>query len=241
MKIFLKIITISFLLTYYSLINSKSYASDEMTIEWEVMNELGTLGGQSYANAISADGSVIVGSSTDVSGVIHAVKFLGYDENGNLLEPEQLKSLDVNKTSYAHAISADGKIIVGQSYDDGVISAVKFTDDNGDVLATPEKLGALGEYSMATAISADGKIIVGYSYDGSSSNAVKFTDENGDVLDNPEELGTLGGNSYASAISADGSVIVGSSIDASGVPHAVKFLGYDENGNKLLEPEQLKS
>ncbi len=42
------------------------------------MNELGTLGGQSYASAISADGSVIVGSSTDVSGDDrkHAVKFM---------------------------------------------------------------------------------------------------------------------------------------------------------------------
>ncbi|MDA9231460.1 hypothetical protein N9O56_02720 [Rickettsiales bacterium] len=342
-KIFYKKITVIVLTLIYCIItSSKIYANNEMIIEWEVMSELGTLGGDaqveaisadgnvivgrsddntdninhvvkflgydedgnlqapqklgtlggnnSYINAISADGNVIVGSSVDGNDVSHVVKFLGYDEYGNLQAPQKLGDLgnnnsDVNAISAdgkiivgrsydntnnihravkflgygedgnlqapqklgasgvadysAKAISADGKIIVGQSYDYGVYYAVKFTDDNGDVLNTPQRLGTLGGKSDTSAISADGTVIIGQSYDYGVGvyYAVKFTDDNGDVLNTPQRLGTLGGNSDTSAISADGTVIVGRSREDY-VYHAVKFLGYDEDGN-LQAPQNL--
>ena len=72
------------------------------------MLDLGTLGGTiSYADSVSADGAVIVGSAGIAGGASHAFKYSG----STMLDLGTLGGT----SSYARAVSADGAVIVGQS------------------------------------------------------------------------------------------------------------------------------
>ena len=73
------------------------------------MTDLGTLGGtNSYANAVSANGSVIVGYSDITGGGQRAFRYSGgvMSDLGTLLG---------GTYSYAFGVSADGSVIVGES------------------------------------------------------------------------------------------------------------------------------
>ncbi len=68
--------------------------------------DLGTLGGDDgYANAVSADGSVVVGLADSADGSRHAFRWIA----GNMTD---LGTLGGN-FSYANAVSADGSVVVG--------------------------------------------------------------------------------------------------------------------------------
>ncbi len=177
------------------------------------MTDLGTLGGTySSANAISADGSVIVGYGY-ITGdtAFRAFKYIG----STMSDLGTLGGTD----SSANAISANGSVIVGNSSitGDTAIHAFKYVGSTMSDLGT---LGGTG--SSANAISADGLVIVGLSSTaGGTTHAFKY------VGSTMSDLGTLGGTySSAKAISADGSVIVGdSSITGDTAFHAFKYAG----------------
>ncbi len=117
--------------------------------------DLGTLGGGfSSANAVNADGSVIVGNANLTSGDAHAASWV----NGSTTATD-LGTLGGNY-SFARGVSADGSVIVGfAATTSGANHAALWV--NG--ATSPTDLGTLGgDYSDAQAVSADGGVIVGY-------------------------------------------------------------------------------
>ena len=162
--------------------------------------DLGTLGGSSYANGSSADGNTVVGSSVTAGGDAHA--FVWTPASGM----RDLGTLG-GGSSYASAVSADGRTVVGTSHpggDGALPHAFIWTQAEGMT-----DLGTLGGvYSTAADVSADGRVVVGSSNgaDG-STRAFRWTRAGGMT-----DLGTLGGNtSYAYGVSPDGRAVVGSS------------------------------
>jgi len=165
---------------------------------------LGTIGGNgSVANAVSADGSVVVGTADDSNGNPRAFRWTaatGIQDLGTL----------GGDWSEATDVSADGSVIVGWSYDSNSIYRVfKWTEATG-----MQDIGA-GDYSKAYGVSADGSMIIVDIY----PSAYRWTQTGG-----LEDLGTLGGNSSsASDISADGSYICGFSYVSAGDPYAFRW------------------
>ncbi len=165
--------------------------------------DLGTLpgGSNAYAYGISADGTIVVGYGTSLSGT----RAFKHTANGMV----DLGTLPGGSRSNAHAVSADGSTVVGNSDTANGDHAFKHTA-NGMV-----DLGTLpgGRNSLAQAVSADGATVVGWSETTSGyPHAFKHT-ANGMV-----DLGTLPGGlrSYAYGVSADGAIVVGWSNTASG-------------------------
>ncbi|CAN7561589.1 autotransporter domain-containing protein [Devosia sp. LjRoot3] len=177
------------------------------------MEDLGSLGvdGFAFANAMSADGSVVVGTSdhdnTNLIDERRAFRWVEGGTGGDAANP-QMYSLGTLGGQYSTGtgVSADGTIIVGDS-DNGMgsILAYRWTEGTGMI-----GLGHLGGgHSFANAISADGSTIVGRSLDAENTvDAYRWREDIG-----MQSLGTLAGDvsSHATAVSADGSVIVGRS------------------------------
>jgi probable HAF family extracellular repeat protein len=117
--------------------------------------------------------------------------------------------------STAHAVSADGAVVVGRATLAGnQYRAFRWTS------AGMVDLGTLGgDYSYAWGVSANGAVVVGEAnLANGQGRAFRWTSAG--MVD----LGTLGGNySYARAVSADGSVVVGRAYDAIGLDHAFRW------------------
>jgi probable HAF family extracellular repeat protein len=161
---------------------------------------LGKLPGYSSgsANAVSADGSVIVGT---------------YGENNNVtfrwIRGRGIAGLPGLPRAVvrceARAVSADGAVVVGERrYESKSDEAFRFHTDTGLI-----QLGVLpGDLSsVAYGVSADGSVIVGSSSFGTATQAFRWTQQTGMI-----GLGTLpdgSRNSIAGGVSADGSIIVG--------------------------------
>ncbi len=113
--------------------------------------------------------------------------------------------------SYAHGVSADGSVVVGES---GLGSAMHWTRNTGLRVLSDLSLVAnelLGSYALG--VSADGTVVVGSGYR-SGSQAFRWTASTG-----LRGLGHLPGGSkgsYADAVSSDGSIVVGISDSATG-------------------------
>ncbi|RIK71970.1 MAG: PEP-CTERM sorting domain-containing protein [Planctomycetota bacterium] len=180
----------------------------------EGMVSLGRLEGHSgsLASAVSADGSVVVGTS--LLGASSGEPFRWASTTG--MQPLDTRSIGNFVGGDASAVSADGSVVVGANHNGfffgGPRPAFRWTAE-GTV-----DLGDLpGGDAVARAedVSADGSVIVGWSSTGVSSlytEAFRWTRESGMV-----GLGNLVGgevDSFARGVSADGSVIVGYS-DAS--------------------------
>jgi len=163
----------------------------------------------SSANGVSADGSVVVGSSFDVGYRVYMDSYSGFRWTQ--------KTGQVNCCGINNGISANGSVIVGSilgnnshtypippfpPYDPN--KAFRWTQETGDV-----DLGNLGNNSRdssANTTSADGSVVVGFSGNANGySEAFRWTQETGMV-----GLSSLG-NSEAKGVSADGSIIIGSS------------------------------
>jgi probable HAF family extracellular repeat protein len=180
------------------------------------------LNGDTVANDVSSDGSVVVGQSNDVTGS-HAVRWDG----------SALTVLDsfggINNS--ARAISDDGLVAVGESsYMGGAIIAVRWIGT--DVY----ELGSLGgDSSTAYGVNSDGSVIVGYGYTSNLyQNAFRWT------VDGMENLGTLGGTqSFARGVSADGSVVVGHSNTANDV--AVRAFRWTEETDMVSVEDWLRA
>jgi probable HAF family extracellular repeat protein len=177
--------------------------------------------GYGYSNSatgISADGSVIVGtSSSDIPKA-----FLFRDGVRTILPtlPGRFPGEDYKNYTAAAAISADGSTVVGQGSVYSVGSQAVLWK-NGVITG----LGNLsGGTSSASAVSADGSVVVGSNY---SFGFTKFEPfiwtSKGGILPLQDVLVTAGANiptgwslSQATGISADGLTIVGNGINPSG-------------------------
>lgn len=159
----------------------------------------------SFANAISADGTTVVGYGNSTSG-IEAFRWTpsaGFQGLGDLAGGFF--------TSHARAVSADGSVIVGTGYDgDGP----EYDSDvpNRAFVWTVAGIAPLAEVtagaaSEANGVSADGQRIVGQSV----STAVVW--ESGSFITLADFAPNGISSSDARAITADGSYVIGSSYD----------------------------
>jgi probable HAF family extracellular repeat protein len=153
----------------------------------------------SSANAVSADGRVVVGTSVNALG---AVAFRW--ENGIMTGLGQMPGA---ADSYGLAASADGSVIVGYCgvVQNGLEHPEAFRWEAGEMVRLDDVPGGKFQCS-ATAVSADGKVAVGFGSDAIGGPAIRW-DQYG-----PLNLGDMPGAGYGAAatgISADGRIIVG--------------------------------
>jgi probable HAF family extracellular repeat protein len=203
----------------------------------------------SNATSVDASGTVVVGSSSNISPVAQAGAFVwtetdglmgigdgagaeavsgdgstvvGIVSDGTLITPfvwtatSGLTSLGLppgepaNGASTALGVSGDGGIIVGSTQFGGTTQAFRWTSGGGFVGFASDLPGG-GSPSLATGISDDGKVIVGGYTDG-QQRAFRWTAETGGI-----DLGDLPGgdiDSLANAVSADGDWVVGTASSA---------------------------
>jgi probable HAF family extracellular repeat protein len=177
-----------------------------------------TTGGNyySYAYAVSADGSTVVGRSGNSNGNQEAFRWTSAGMQG-------LGFLDTRTTggyyySYAQAVSADGSAVVGSSYNsNNNYEAFRWTS------AGIQGLGFIGTdtSSWVNAVSADGKVVVGGSR-GSGNNAFRWSTTAG-MQSIPQWLSGAGVTvatgwtpQEALGVNANGNVVVGYATDANG-------------------------
>lgn len=162
----------------------------------------------SLANAVSADGSVVVGEFRDLSGL-----FLGWRWRGGVLEafPEPVRS----SRSSANGINADGTVVVGGiTTADGIraFSSVLQPSGTEDVFILSTLPG--GGNAFAESVNAAGNIVVGTAITTAGTRAVRWvggTIENLGVIGEPSLFPT----SAAKDVNAAGNVVVGDSFDGS--------------------------
>jgi probable HAF family extracellular repeat protein len=179
-------------------------ASWSQSITW-----LGTLGGNSSnACGVSADGRVVVGTTTNAEGRSRIFRWTAADGMMNL------GTMPEGRNSGAYAVSADGRTVFGwcDYYYQGYYwntFPVRWTP--------PEGLNWGSSREWPYAVSADGSVVVGYS--SSSLRAFRWR-----VAGGWDDLGHLGGGySAAYGVSADGSVVVGESRNAAGRDRAFRW------------------
>jgi probable HAF family extracellular repeat protein len=178
---------------------------------------LGLLPGadNSWANAVSGDGLVVVGTSQCNSCEPYASEAFRW-VGGAMAGLGDLPGGD--SRSGATDVSADGSVVVGGGSSASGREAFRWAG------GAMEGLGDLpgGDfYSAARGVSADGSVVVGEGSSASGSEAFRWA---GGAM---EGLGELpGGNFYSTAygVSADGSTIVGVSVGSGGV-EAVRWYG----------------
>jgi len=170
-----------------------------------VMTGLGDLPGrnpyESRATAVSADGTIVAGTSGRSGGIHRSQAFLWSD--GLLTGLGSLATCTQPTLSSANALSDDGAVLVGMSCAPNGVTAAAYR--NG----TWEDLGAYPTFedSTATAISPEGDIIGGQEYDEDLSGRA-FLIENGVIA----PLGGLPAGTDAAwptDISSGGEVVVG--------------------------------
>lgn len=169
----------------------------------------------SYATAVSADGSVVVGYGVGAGYGVEAFRWTsstGIEGLGDLPGGDLF--------SQAFAVSADGSVIVGHGHAYSADEAYRdeaFRWENGNMVGLGDLPGGTFS-SQAFGVSGNGAIVVGYSNSGVGMNgneAFRWTQSTGMT-----GLGRLPGSSipsYANAISADGNVIVGNRMTAAGL------------------------
>ena len=177
----------------------------------------------SNANAVSADGSVVVGQVDYGSGgKYHAFR---WTSDGGMQDLGDLTASGTG-SSAARAVSADGRVVAGQAdyvlY--GKYHAFRWTSEGG-----MQDLGDLTASGTGTsytnAISADGSAVVGGADYGTGANAHAFRWTSAGGMQDLGDLTASGtGSSNAIAISADGSVVVGeASYDSGWWSHAYRW------------------
>ncbi len=167
----------------------------------------------SWAGGLSADGSVVVGFS--YSGIADPYpEAFRWTQAGGMVGLGDLPGTTEAYLSVAHGVSADGQVVVGESYANGN-EAMRWTQAGGMVGLGDLDGGILDNFfeSRSHAASADGSVVVGR---GSSPNgeAFRWTQVGGLV-----GLGDLPNGSFGSqafGVSADGSIVVGHGNSASG-------------------------
>lgn len=185
------------------------------------LTDLGTLfpnnGGASIANAVSGDGTAVVGYSSSPSGN----QAFRWTEGAGMVGLGDLEGGDFY--SEAFAVSFDGSVVVGRSSSgSGETLAFRWTQVTGMVSLGDLQGGQVS--SAAKGVSADGSIVVGFGNSSNFARATIWDAANGmrnlqDLLTSEYGLGaSLTGWTLheASAISADGDYIVGYGTNPSG-------------------------
>ena len=150
----------------------------------------------SYAYAVNADGSVVVGDSQLLNSGIGSAAFRWTASTG----PVSLGNFS------ASGVNADGSVVVGTA-GSAVISAnpqaIRWTASSG-VVGLGFPAGSIA--SAAVGVNGDGSVVVGNGFSSGFSEAFVWTASTG-----PVGLGVLPGaiSSTAKAVSSDGSVVVG--------------------------------
>ena len=160
------------------------------------IEQLDGLGGSiTLADAVSADGKVIVGASDLASGDRHAVRWTSQGIS-------DLGTLAGGNYSYATATNADGAVVVGASLVGGHAHAFRWTDG---VMSDLDNFN--GNYSIARAVSSTGNTVAGeWATNSYQRRVFVWTTEGG-----TSDIGTLGGaNVLFSDLSSDGTTVVGS-------------------------------
>lgn len=191
----------------------------EEPFRWTRAGGMVSLGGvpggtaQGRALAVSADGSVIVGSTLVSFGLFPSP--FRWTSSGGMVNLGVLSSSGTNE---AFGVSDDGETVFGVSGLEGF----RWTDSGGMV-----GLGGLGGpvvNSSINAVSSDGQIAAGYGWGGLAGEPARWTSATGMV-----GIGALGGGGpgellgRAHGISADGSTIVGSSTNTNGDTEAFRW------------------
>jgi probable HAF family extracellular repeat protein len=150
-----------------------------------------------YANAVSADGSVIVG--THYYPDVGTVGFLWSADGGMIARGS---SSVASPSSDATGVSADGNVVVGH---DGYLAAILSAGGSVSILSGLP----LDRSSWARGVSADGSVVVGYHMSDVGAVAFRWSAVSGLV-----DLGHLSSvegamDSDAYAVSADGTTVVG--------------------------------
>jgi probable HAF family extracellular repeat protein len=152
----------------------------------------------SSATGVSADGSVVVGSSTRTP--MWTTEAFRWTQATGMVGLGDLPGGSFS--SSANGVSADGSVVVGISNIGNGNEAFRWTQATGMV-----GLGNLSGWnsSSASGVSADGSVVVGTASD-SGGEAFRWTQATGMV-----GLGNLSGGylSRSPGVSADGSVVVG--------------------------------
>jgi probable HAF family extracellular repeat protein len=162
----------------------------------------------SGANAVSSDGSVVVGHGSSSSSINEAFRWTSATGMVGLgsLNPEA-------PWSNAFATSSDGSIIVGTSYVPGernLFGVFRWSSETGFVgLVLP----AGSDEAWGVGVSGDGSLTLGNTFGPSSysrfKGSVLWTSGGGQI---PVGDATSSGHLFASGISADGNVVIGSTI-----------------------------
>ncbi len=169
------------------------------------------------AVAISDDGSVVVGDIPDPSGVGTNVagrwtEATGWESLGHLPNAGACPS-----RSDSYEVSADGRTVVGLSWDGCSGRGFVWTQDTGML----ELENLANGNNRASVVSGDGSIIGGFAQGSfSRTPAVWRSDTTGQLLDPPngDSLGEVHG------IRDDGSILLGtSSVDTASTPQATKW------------------
>jgi probable HAF family extracellular repeat protein len=170
-------------------------------------NALGDLPGgefQSSANAVSSDGSIVVGYSGSENG-LEAFRW----ENGVMTALGDLPGGE--NYSYASGVSADGSVVVGFSKSENGQEAFRWED--GTISAIGD-LNINSTASSALSVSSDGSVIVGWSKN-ERGNSKAFIYKNNSIT----RLGNISSGFYTSSVvdvSEKGDVIVGTGITQRG-------------------------
>lgn len=175
------------------------------------MTDLGTLAGTAFATSVAyaanQDGSVVVGvTDTTSEGVSHAFRWTGGVMSDLGVLPGGLESV-------ATGVSADGAIVVGDSFlSSGAQHVFRWSAGGG--MADLGTLGGMSSYDAA--ISADGNVIVGTSFVSGNGSTRGFRWTEGGGMQSVNDWLAANGVATTTLIAAtaqatneDGSIVVG--------------------------------
>jgi probable HAF family extracellular repeat protein len=160
------------------------------------------LPGDSYSDAqgVSADGSVVVGSSRGTRSVAFRWTETAFGQ--------PLGTLEGGLNSIAYAVSDDGNVAVGFSDSPTGQRAFRWTAAGG-----MENLGVLpgDTNSQAHGVSSDGSVVVGVSIDANAAGGPRYRAFVWTATTGMRELGPANGGCFTNAqsVSGDGRTIVG--------------------------------
>ena len=206
--------------------------------------------GLSRANAVSADGTAIVGMAATDSIMMRPLikvdegpgmmgvgtqRAFRWANNGTGMQDLGSLRMDNQGGSVAHAVSANGIVVVGEAETDDMDGrAFRWVAGNAGMQDLGSLAGPAQGSSVALALSADGSVVVGKALTADQVGQAFFWRDDGKGM---LGLGTLSGDakgeSTAVSVSADGTVVAGFSDTADGSVRAFRWFPGSEGMEDL--------